>query len=272
MRYTNPLTHNLQWQKTWFFLADDVQLVMVANISSATNATVISVLDQRRHSGAVILDSTNRMTQSSFAQQGIRPQSLWHGNVGYIFSAVANTFSLSLNVGEESGNWSVIGTSTQPPITVDLFSASIVHETLNASLAYTIFPGTDFNTFIDKSSRSNIRVIQNDASVSAVLDSSGSTVMAVFWAAGGGSVTVGPNSPASFTVSTNGTAALIFDFESGAVTVSDPTQTLSALSVTLAVGSGNVPSQWKGGLSKTLTFALPSGGVAGSSVSQNVYH
>jgi len=272
MRYTNPLTHNLHWQKTWFFLADDVQLVMVSNISSATNATVISVLDQRRHSGAVILDSTNRMTQSSFAQQGIRAQSLWHGNVGYSFSSPANTFSLSLDVGDKSGNWSVIGTSTQPPITVDLFSASIVHESLNASLAYTIFPGTDFNTFIDKSSRSNIRVIQNDASVSAVLDSSGSTVMAVFWAAGGGSVTVGPNSPASFTVSTNGTAALIFDFESGAVTVSDPTQTLSALSVTLAVGSGNVPSQWKGGLSKTLTFALPSGGVAGSSVSQNVYH
>ncbi|KAJ7492581.1 polysaccharide lyase family 8 protein [Mycena latifolia] len=260
MRYTNPLTKNLHWQKTWFFLANDVQLVMVANISSATNATIISVLDQRRHSGDVVLDGA-KVAASSFAQHGVRAQSLWHGNVGYNFSP-ANGFSLSVEVGEKTGNWSAIGTSTQPPETVDLFSAWIVHESLNAPLAYTIFPGTDFSTFIAKSSQSQIRIIQNDAFVSAALDESGSTVMAVFWAAGGGTVNFAPTSPATFTISTNGTAAFMFDFKSGAVTISDPTQTLSAISVTLTVGSS--------GLSKTLDFTLPSGGFAGNSVTQKM--
>ncbi|KAJ7688180.1 chondroitin AC/alginate lyase [Mycena rosella] len=99
-RYTNPLTHQLSWQKMWFFLADDVQLVMVANVSSASNATIAFVLDQRRHAGAVVLDSTTVATAASdsFAPDDVRAQSLWHGDVGYAFSAPANSFSLALQV------------------------------------------------------------------------------------------------------------------------------------------------------------------------------
>ncbi|KAJ6610029.1 polysaccharide lyase family 8 protein [Mycena sp. CBHHK59/15] len=269
MRYTNPLTHALHWQKAWFFLDDNVQLVMVANVSSATNATVISVLDQRRHAGTVILDSVTRVP--SLTEHGIRAESLWHGNVGYtFFDAPANAFSLSVQVGEKTGNWTAIGTSAQPPETVDLFAAWIQHDSLNTSLAYTIYPGTDFATFLLKSAQSQIRVIQNDALCSAVLDVRGGTMMAVFWAAGGGSVTVAPNSPASFTISTSGTAALMFDFGSETVTVSDPTQSLSTISVTLTVGGGIMPFSWSGGLSKTLVFTLPSDGLAGSSVSQKL--
>jgi len=98
MRYTNPLTHNLHWQKAWFFLDDDVQLVMVSNISSATNATVISVLDQKRHNGAVMVDA--KLTATPFAQHGTRSQSLWHDNVGYTFPT--NLFSLSIEVGQKN--------------------------------------------------------------------------------------------------------------------------------------------------------------------------
>ncbi|KAJ7488318.1 polysaccharide lyase family 8 protein [Mycena latifolia] len=273
MRYTNPLTHSLHWQKAWFFLADDVQLVMVANISSATNATIMSVLDQRLHSGAVVLDSTTHVTAS---RQGVRgAQSLWHGDVGYSFTSPAGSFSLSLQVGQKTGNWSAIGTSTQPPNTVDLFSAWIVHDAPNASLAYTIFPGTDLPTFLDKRARSQVRVIQNDALVSAALDPGSTSLMAVFWAAGGGSVDVSPNSPAGFRISTNGTAALMFDWDSGALTVSDPTQALVALSVTLSVGPSAggraMAARLGGGLSRTVTFTLPSGGLAGSGLSKNVY-
>jgi len=133
-------------------------------------------------------------------------------------------------------------------------------------LAYTIFPGTDFDAFVDKSSQSRISVVRNDALASAVLDESGLKAMAVFWANGGGSVNFAPGSPATFTISSNGTAAIMFDLKSGNLTVSDPTQTLSALSVTLDAGSGN-PS---GSLRKTVNFTLPSGGLAGSSVSQTV--
>ncbi|KAJ7900391.1 polysaccharide lyase family 8 protein [Mycena olivaceomarginata] len=256
MRYTNPLTKNLHYQKSWFFLNDDVQVVLVSNISSATNASVISVLDQKLNSGPVVVDS--KTTATPFAQHGLRSRSLWHGNVGYTFPNTAD-FSLSVEVGDKTGNWSAIGTSTQPPNTVDLFSAWLVHESLNASLAYTIFP-------TPTSTHSLRKVVQNDALVSAVLDAGSSKALAVFWAPGGGSFNFAKGSPTAFTISTNGTAAVLFDWKSRVVTVSDPTQTLSALSVTLSVG-GN-----PGSLSKTLNFTLPSAslGLAGSSVSQPV--
>lgn len=90
--------------------------------------------------------------------------------------------------------------------------------------------------------------------------------MAVFWAPGGGSVNFTPGAPAGFTISTNGTATVMFDMKSRVVTVSDPTQTLSALSVTLVIGGGNLGA----GLSKTLGFTMPSGGVVGSSASQKL--
>ncbi|KAJ7254073.1 polysaccharide lyase family 8 protein [Mycena haematopus] len=261
MRYTNPLTKSLHWQKSWFFLDDDVQIVLVSNLSSKTNASVISVLDQRLHNGPVIVDQI--AVASPFTKNGLNSQSLWHGDVGYVFPNTPS-FSLSIKVGEETGNWSAIGTSTQPPNTVDLFAAWLVHESPTSSLAYTIFPGTDFSTFITKSLQSRVEVVQNDGVISAVLDSRNSKAMAVFWAPSGGSVNFTPGSPSAVTISTNGTAAVMFDMKSGAVTVSDPTHLLSALSVTLNVGGGKS--------AKTLDFTLPSAsqGLAGSSVSKNI--
>ncbi|KAJ7103495.1 polysaccharide lyase family 8 protein [Mycena belliarum] len=271
MRYTNPLTNKLHWQKTWFFLANGLQLVMVANISSATNATIISVLDQRRHNGNVILNGSKVFSASSFGQHGHRAQTLWHGNVGYSFSSPGNDFSLSIEVGRKTSNWPALGTSAQVTEPVDLFSAWIVHESPNnTSLAYTVFPGVDLNTFEEKNSQSQVQIVQNDALISAALDQSSTSLMAVFWATGGGSVDVAPKSPQAFRMSANGTAALIFDWTSGKLTVSDPTQTLTAVSITLSVGRGMASRL--NGLSKTFVFILPSRGFSGSSVSQNVYH
>lgn len=278
MRYSNPLTHSLQWQKAWFFLEDDVQLVMVANISSASDASVVSVLDQRLHAGEVVLDSANKLSAPAFAKDRLRgARTLWHGGVGYGLPAPADGFALSLQVGPKTGNWSAIGTSTQPPSTVDLFAASLVHENATAPLVYTIFPGTGFAAFRRKHARASalVQVLRNDARVSAVLDARGSSVMAVFWGADGGSVDLVPRSPVTFTISANGTAALMFDWVSGKLTVSDPTQTLSAVAVTLRIGGSGgrrMAQRLGGGLSGTLVFALPSGGLAGSSVSENVYH
>ncbi|KAJ7293615.1 polysaccharide lyase family 8 protein [Mycena rebaudengoi] len=245
MRYSNPLTHDLSFQKAWFFLDDDVQLVMVANISSASNATVVSVLDQKRHAGIVRVDGLAKTIQPLIKEHGLPAQSLWHDNLA-----------------KKTGNWTSIGTSTQPPQTVDIFTAWIQHNSRKASLAYTIFPGTDYDAFVQKSVRSQkqIQVVQNDGLVSAAFDHGDLTFMAVFWAVGGGSVSVSANSPAGFTLSTTGAIALIY--EQGVVTVSDPSQLLTTVSVTLTRGAG--------GSNKTLVFTLPSGDLAGSSVSQTV--
>jgi hypothetical protein len=266
MRYTNPFTKSLRWQKAWFFLDDDVQHVMIANIASASNAHIYSVLDQRRHAGPILVDGVESQTSNHTG-----PRSLWHGDIGYTFSDSVDAFDLSLRVGEQTGNWSSIGTSGQPPVTVDLFAAWIEHKSPHVPVSYTVFPGTDVDTFLGKSERLRLQSVQNDAHVSAVFDETHNTAMVVFWDSVGGSLRFVPSPrDAPITITADGNIAIIYCIYSGNVTVSDPSQELKTVQVTLSLEQGRKPPQWGNGLSKDLVFVLPTGGLAGSSISQNI--
>ena len=262
MRYLNPLTKAFSWQKAWFFLDDDTQYVMIANLTSKTNAPVYSVLDQRRHSGDIYAD-TKLFNTPSNETFDCTVSSLWHGGVGYLLEP--GSTKLSLSVGKRTGAWTAIGTSTQPPETVDLFAAWIEHQNLTQPVSYTIFPGTTFDHFQTKSKGRKIVPLQNDAHISAVFDEDYSTVSAVFWGTSGGTLTLEdvclPNGPGSITVS--GNVALMLDLKNGAVTISDPSQTLTQVNVQV-VGMKEKPV--------TFTVDLPSGpgGLAGSSVTKSL--
>jgi len=269
MRYTNADTHAFHFQKAWFFLEDDVQHIMISNITSTSNASVLSVLDQRRHAGAVIIDGFDKRQELSASQTTIHPhvESLWHGNVGYSWNA-NDSITLSVQVGEKTGNWSTIGTSTQPPTTVDLFAAWFTHNSVNSPISYTAFPGTTPETFRNKKQSVAIETVRNDGHISAVLDPRHQTAMAVFWDVMGGSVefpfcgktTCG--NIAAFTLSANANIAVMYNLKTGEVTVSDPSQTLIGVVITVQGAPLN--------RRKSLVFALPTGGLAGSSVSQNI--
>lgn len=259
MRYTNPLTKALSWQKAWFFLDDDTQHVMIANLTSQSNATVYSVLDQRRHNGPV---RVNGATTTKLDQTFHNPvSSLWHGGVGYTFDQ-KSAIGLNVSVGDRSGAWSAIGTSPQPPITVDLFAASILHENVTTPVSYTIFPGTDFGTFQSKSNKRHIRTLQNDAHMSAVFDEDHNKVAVVFWDSTGGSLHFLASLWHPVALQADGNAAVILDLKSGNITVADPSQTLSTVNITAKVGLREP--------TKRLTIRLPQGGSAGSSVSQKL--
>jgi hypothetical protein len=264
MRYTNPLTESLYWQKAWFFLDNDVQHVMVSGLSSTTNASVLTVLDQKRHTGPVYLDEEERTSLHR-----VRGQTLWHDNVGYAFQILNDSASLSLQIGAKTGNWSDIGTSTQPPVSVDLFAAWIVHEDISIPLAYTAFPGINYGNFLQKKDQLRLRTIQNDDSVSAVYDEVNKRAMFVFWDVDGGSVTFNPGQTlAPTTVTVNGNLAVIYTLQTGEVTISDPSQTLLTVQVSLELGVGEAPPYWGLSRAKSLVFQLPSGGFAGNSVTQ----
>ncbi|KAF5386914.1 hypothetical protein D9615_002000 [Tricholomella constricta] len=266
MRYTNPVTKKLKWQKAWFYLEGDVQHVMVSGLSGTSPQTPpISVLDQRRLNGPVIVDGSTSTTSKFTAAR-----SLWHGSVGYKFSG--SGAALIMDVGTKTGNWSTIGTSEQPPISVDLFAAWIQHEGADvSSLSYSVFPGTTADSFAGKSDNLKLRIVQSDAHVSAIVDDEHTTFMAVFWDAAGGSVTFNPQpTSASLTVAVNGNAALIFKMEEGLLTLSDPAQRLANVQATLGLGSGPIPSWWEGDRNKTVAFVLPGGGLAGSSVTKQI--
>ncbi|GLB35537.1 putative polysaccharide lyase family 8, N terminal alpha-helical domain [Lyophyllum shimeji] len=270
MRYTNPVTKALKWQKAWFYLENDVQHVMVSGLSSTSGpgAPLISVLDQRRRNGPVIVDES-----VSTAANYTAARTLFHGGVGYKFSGTGA--ALSISVATKTGDWATIGTSTQAPVTVDLFAAWIVHKGFDASsLKYSVFPGTTAASFAQKARNLQVRTVRSDEHVSAIYDEQHETLMAVFWDAPGGNVTLElERGCAPLTVAVDGNAALIYKLRDGVVTLSDPSQSLSNVKVTLSLGPGAPPSRWKGGWkrSKTTEFALPSGGLAGNSVTRSVY-
>jgi len=260
MRYTNPYTKTLLWQKAWFFFAGDVQRVMVSNIISQTTSPVYSVLDQRRHDGQIFINDL-ALPDDPDAQQNQSlsfpvVQSMWHGGIGYAFQQPL--LGLSLDIGNKTGDWSTIGISTQPPETVDIFAAWIEHQQPFIPISYTVFPGTDLASFQRKRRTRRLHTVWNDEHVAAVYDADRATLFAVFWDYGGGEVLVATAEYGAVTVRANRNAAMIYALGTGQLTVSDPSQLLP--NVQLEIISGVIPDI------KTVNVDLPTGGAAGSSV------
>lgn len=257
MRYTNPISGSLRFQKAWFFLQDDLEYVMISGINSTTSSPVFSVLDQKRRRGPITINGL--LMNSSQNVTGV--ESVWHDQVGYSFDP-SDDINLSIQVGERSGDWSKLGISMQPPATIDLFAAWIIHSELDRPVAYSLFPGTDAASFEIKRHSHRVRQIKNDASISALLDPARSTVMAIFWDTQGGVIQL----PALTTVqgahslAASGNIAVIYDMRTGQITVADPSQQLQTVVITLVFRDGT----------RSSTFALPSGGTGGDSVSRNV--
>lgn len=303
MQYTNPVTASFTFQKAWFFLDDDIQIVMLSDVASNSSYPTISVLDQKKHVGPYYVDDSevgppakrdgiakhsnlhglghrHHVRQATLAALPTvnvtrHPdiQSLWHANVGYSFD-LGSSVTVSVQTGNKTGNWSTLGISTQPPSNVDMFAAWIEQPTEQTSFAYKIFPATDRTGFQRKvlRHRSRHQILVNDNTTSAILDARDDTAFIVFWAADGGSVTVpGSRGFTDVTVSSDINSAIIYHRSTGEVIVSDPSQTAATLVLDLEAGTtGNDAPGFETESLRSLVFALPSGGLAGSSVSQTL--
>lgn len=258
MRYTNPVTKSFGFQKAVFFAEDDIQHVMVSMISRNGSAPVYSVLDQKRRRGKVIVDDAEIPYPASLAS--LRRKTLWHDNVGYTFTDLGRNAGLSIFTGKKTGDWSMIGTSTQPPTEVDFFTAWIQHTNLSTPLSYTTFPGVSYQDFRKKRASAKLRTLQNNNAVSAIYHEDQKMVMVVFWSPAGGSVTFNPNHGHgnAIRVSSSGNAAVILRIQMKTVTVSDPSQSLSSVTITIKEGNKT----------KTVPFILPTGGSLGQSVTK----
>ena len=278
MRYKNPDTGALSFQKAWFFLDDDIQHIMISHAQTtsadaSSTAPLISVLDQKRHAGPVLVDG------QPLAQSGnvSKAATLWHADVGYAFPGGA---ALSVDFGPRAGDWGALGISDAGTAQADLFAAWITHgraggAVLELPMAYTAFPGTSADAFPAKAAGAAqaLKTVQNDASVSAVYDAAHRTAMAVFWDAAGGEVTVKPQDGGAppVTIKASAGAVVLYRMDTGEVTVSDPTQSLGSVDVTVTPGDGGGarPKGLESG-SRTVSVKLPSGGAAGQSVTQTL--
>lgn len=262
MQYQNPATGSLSWKKAWFFFDNDIQHVTVSDISSKTQSPVFSVLDQKKLNGDVFVNG-----QAHGSGNYTAVSSLWHAGVGYTFDTT-NPLSLSLSLGPRTGAWSSIGTSTQPPVTANLFAAWLHHEDLSKSISYTVYPAISFQNFQSKAAAVNVQTLQNNRSVSAAR--SGNVVTIVFWNSVGGQIDLPTLEGGAITLSSSTGAVVIARLDVWDITVADPTQMVPSLALNLTVKSGNTPSQWGSSSHKSLTIKMPSGGNAGSSVTRNL--
>ncbi|KAF8484382.1 chondroitin AC/alginate lyase [Gautieria morchelliformis] len=268
MRYTNPLTKALSFQKAWFYFENDVQHVMVSILNSTSTAPVFSVLDQRKSDGLIYVDSLPVST-GNFSQA----HTLFHASTGYVFSPSSSsplTTPVSITTGNRTGSWSAIGTSQQPPATADLFTAWIPHDPANLAnpVAYTVLPGRTLTQFQDEAFTDPLQTLSADTRVSAVQDSNGTT-MAAFWQPDGGTVSVPSSSSAgtpAVDIASNSSLLMILDQRTWTVTVSDPTQLLVEAQMTFDV-HGALPSRWGNTANKSVNVVFPVSPMAGSSTS-----
>ncbi|KAF8580669.1 polysaccharide lyase family 8 protein [Ramaria rubella] len=250
MRYTNPVTQALSFQKAWFFFDNDVHHVLVSILNSTGSAPVFSVLDQRKHDGPVYVDFVS-VSDGNFSN----PTTLFHASTGYLFPTpdiATSPQQLSLTTGRRTGNWSALGISKQPPATIDLFSAWIPHDPYadpSAAIEYTVFPGRDRDEFYEEALTSPLQTLCADTTVSAVQDRAHGTAMIAFWQPGGGTLRV----PASWragtsgvTVTSDSAVVMIVEEQMWCVTVADPTQTLEGAWLTFD-GVGRVSGGADGG-------------------------
>lgn len=260
MRYTNPMTGGLKFQKAWFFLEGGREHVMVGDVWANSTAPVYSVLDQKRRAGGVVVNGVDVAAQSSWDAGGSRSEStssLWHDNIGYFFSS-ANEADLVVKVGERPGNWTAIGTSKQPPSSVNLFAAYLEHKASQDGsyqpISYTTFPAISADAFAERletDNPSSILELSNTAQITAIYDLESATVYAVFWVSDAGEVSFAGPGGSTFKLSASAPVAVIFDTMLGDVVVSDPSRGLDNVEVVVEGNSEMVNGK------KTLAFKMP---------------
>ncbi|KAG9097236.1 hypothetical protein FS749_006755 [Ceratobasidium sp. UAMH 11750] len=281
MRYVNPLTSAFSFHKAYFFFADNVQHVLINSINSSSAAPVFSVLDQRLRSGDVYVDG-ERAKSGNYCDV----DSLWHAGTGYIFPLAQGT-EVSVDIEKKTGDWKAIGASKQPLSTKDMFSAWIVHDSANLTtpIEYSVFPATKSKkAFEDKADRCTPYTVANTDVVSAAVDSTRRTLGAAFWKAEGGSVyapqmglKITVDKPVVLMLKLTGNGS-----SKGQLSVADPTHENTSVNVHIvwaAKGHRRSDGQighhgsslrrgYSGSSEVTLAITLPSGGLAGSTVTQ----
>jgi hypothetical protein len=284
--YVDPLTQNLSYRKSWFFVDEGV-IVITTDIkknATAKNIPVITVLDNRA------ADSTRAFVKSGLVaqlgEQHIATDTLYYGNNGYL--AYDTPFQLTLSQGKRSGNWSEISTSTQGVKTVDIFSA---YTTIKGdSFTYGFFPSISSqklnkeleNPTWNPITKKGISGIYGKDKASLAFWPGGAKsveldLKALGWSNKAGTLTFTSDQPAVYLLS-----AQCKDKKSMrlVVTLADPTQKLTVASYSIKISGQRHKVREMGKKSEGLErrgdggigfgVKLPTGGLAGSSISREV--
>lgn len=287
MEYTDPYDKSLSFRKAWFYLDNSVLVTTTAvSVATGVDATPVTVLDQR----ASVPDSQILVDGKPVQPGAHSAHTLHYGGNGYY--SHSTPFNLTLANGPQSGNWSAISTSTLGEQTANIFSAYTT--TPPGTYSYELFPSCGKDTDVANQARragttpidgggGTLGAAGKGRLALAFFPNSTSSVSTplrdIGFGSGKGSnrgaFTVAVDQPVLVMVAGNGNVCRSKGSHGGGaltVTVADPTQVLSSVTVALSAdgmelecgtGVGNCAAT-NGGVS--VTVALPSGGMAGSSV------
>ncbi|KAI9487326.1 MAG: chondroitin AC/alginate lyase [Benjaminiella poitrasii] len=300
MDYIHPMTGHLKWQKTFYFFPGfyAVQIDPVYTVQNTTSH-IITTLDQSNLKGDVYMNGrllTKEETQAHYPFEMVLSSSkedkctgndahIWHNRVLYTIVAPQKedgTMTLKVSTASHDNNsWSSIGISngsaTQP-----IFTATIEHSQLamdtNHYTGLSYIAQLNTESKVEENTKSLIQFIRQDddikGKVRGAYHTRDKSLALAFWTAG---VFI---SPWGLTVKTDKPILSFFTVKgkekkcckSYILTASDPTQSLTNVTITVAKQRGfdNNNSIKRHSSSRRLVIQLPQGENAGSSVSVTV--
>jgi len=263
----NQVTGN----KSWFFF-DSAVVCLGANIQSPkTGMNIVTSVNQAVINGPIYYNNTSGGSYSTFTPPtdanpatvtGTNIYSVFHDSIGYFFPTGNN---VTIKQDSVYGNWTNVDSlfTSSTPDTTDMFLLSINHGTApsNGTYQYIVAPGISYTTMQSYNPLNTISILSNTKYVQAVKHNGLNMMQVIFDSATSitdptSGITVKVNQPCALMLSNMNQNPLT-------VTVSDPTQLLSSLTVTMSYSSN--ASQFN-----VVNQSLPSAYFVGSSVSFTV--
>ena len=220
-------------------------------------------LNQTLLKGEVLLLKDRATEMGTGLVVGGDVKAVYHDGVGYYMLGKQQTV---VRADAQTGTWTRIeeASSRKDPVTQNVFGMWIDHgiRPVDAAYAYAVMPGVDRDKFASLNEAVPFQVVSNQVDVQAVAFPAQGIVQAAFFKAGALRVLDGLD------VRVDAACLLLLRHrgEEWVVSVSDPTQKLSELHVTLGgsfVGEGVVAD----GASTGVTMNLPQDQWAGQTVS-----
>jgi hypothetical protein len=262
MQYLNPMTGDLQWEKTYFFFPG-LYAVQIGPISSKSSSPVITTLDQSNLKGDVYINGV-KTTQDVTTTNTVKASQIWHNNILYTIPE-GNNLTLTVNTTAHPDNdWAKLGISTGTA-TQRLFQATLTHPELDVKNtkkndiklnSYIAQLNTDAKSTSSNDTDSLIQLAtqEHPAKVRGAYYVKDKTIALAFWSKGNYKTAWG------WTFKTDQPVLLMLSQSKGLVlNVADPTQNLSQVKITVTSTTGKNASY-------KLTVKLPTDETAGSTV------
>lgn len=244
-------------RKSWFYFADATVMLGAGITGGNGSLSVNSTLNQSWLRGEVTIGSTDgesTLPSGESAPAGL--QWVFHDRVGYLFPEGG---PITVARKTQTGSWREINDDLPSTLrSGDVFSLWFNHGLAPANQTYAaiLVPGRTKSEFDTFRGDNPIAILANTSALQAVRHSARNLVQAVFFQAG--SLTT----PQGLTITVSQPCLILADQATSpaTITVADPTQELTSLTVTVA--EAGLPD-------RELTYVLPTGDDAGRSTAVN---